>query len=158
MLLNENLKIKELGFMVDCSRGAVLKVSTIKSLVDYLAKFDYTYLMLYTEDTYEIDNEPYFGQMRGRYTKKEIQEIDQYCRSKNIELIPCIETLAHLGRLLRHRTYNNLFDIDDILLVKDEQVYVLIDKMLKQISESFSSKKIHIGMDEAWKLGRGKYL
>ena len=158
MLLNENLKIKELGFMVDCSRGAVLKVSTIKSLVDYLAKFDYTYLMLYTEDTYEIDNEPYFGQMRGRYTKKEIKEIDQYCQSKNIELIPCIETLAHLGRLLRHRTYNNLFDIDDILLVKDEQVYVLIDKMLKQISESFSSKKIHIGMDEAWKLGRGKYL
>lgn len=158
MLLNNCLKISQLGVMVDCSRGAVLKVETVKRLVDYLSKFGYTYLMLYTEDTYEIENEPYFGQMRGRFSKSEFQEIEAYCKSRDIELVPCIETLAHLGRLLRHGTYNKLFEIDDIFIVNDNRVYEFIDKMFKQISETFSTKRIHIGMDEAWKLGRGKYL
>mgnify|MGYP003300790145 CR=1 FL=1 len=49
-------------------------------------------------------------------------------------------------------------EINDILTVKDERVYTLIDKMFDAVSKMFSSKKIHIGMDEAWALGRGKLL
>ena len=56
----DNFRFKRLGFMVDCSRGAVPKTETIKKLVDYLSEFGYTYLELYTEDTYEIEGEPYF--------------------------------------------------------------------------------------------------
>ena len=158
MLLNKANKLHELGYMIDCSRGAVPRVETIKQLVDVLSAFGYDYLMLYTEDTFEIEGEPYFGFMRGRYTKEEIHEIDMYCQSKNIELRPCIETLAHLGRLLRHGTYRKLFEIDDILFVDEPIVYDFIEKMIKTVSENFTSKHIHIGMDEAWKLGRGRYL
>ena len=32
--------------------------------------------MPYTEDIYEVDGEPYFGYMRGSYTKAEMKEID----------------------------------------------------------------------------------
>ncbi len=151
-------KIKELGYMMDCSRGAVAKVDTIKRLVDILAKFGYDYLMLYTEDTYEIKEEPYFGYMRGRYSQKELKEIDSYCSSKGIELRPCIQTLAHLGRLLAHDNFTPLFDIDDVLLVNEDKVYQLIDKMFSNMSKSIKSKIIHIGMDEAFHLGRGRYI
>ena len=34
--------------------------------------------MLYTEDTYEVDGQPYFGYMRGRYSKEEMKEIDDF--------------------------------------------------------------------------------
>ena len=85
--------------MVDCSRGAVPKVETLKKLVDILSSFGYNYLMLYTEDIYEIEGEPYFGYMRGKYSKEEIKEIDNYCIEKGIELRACIQTLAHLGRI-----------------------------------------------------------
>ena len=37
--------------------------------------------MLYTEDTYEVDNEPYFGYMRGRYSADELRELDDYAYS-----------------------------------------------------------------------------
>lgn len=158
MLLNKKNCFDELGYMVDCSRGAVAKVESLKKLVDVLSAFGYTYLMLYTEDTYEVEGEPYFGYMRGRYSKEEIKELDQYCISKNIELRACVQTLAHLGRLTRHADYESLFEINDIFTVKDERVYELIDKMFYSISQMFSSKNVHIGMDEAWALGRGKLL
>ena len=158
MLLNKQNRFNELGYMVDCSRGAVPTVDALKKLIDILSAFGYTYLMLYTEDTYEVEGEPYFGYMRGRYSKQEIKEIDKYCISKNIELRACIQTLAHLGRLKRHAAYDPLFEINDIFTVKDERVYELIDKMFYSVSQMFSSKNVHIGMDEAWALGRGKLL
>lgn len=158
MLFKRKNHFDDLGYMIDCSRGAVPTIKNLKKLVDILSAFDYNYLMLYTEDVYEIDGEPYFGYMRGRYSKDEIKELDAYCVSKNMELRACIQTLAHMGRIKRHSQYTPLFEIDNILSVKNEKVYELIDKMFKSISEMFSCKKIHIGMDEAWALGRGKLL
>ena len=59
---------KYLGVMVDCSRNAVLTVSAAKRLIDALHNMGYYMLMLYTEDTYEVDNQPKFGYLRGRFT------------------------------------------------------------------------------------------
>ena len=56
---------KYFGVMLDCSRNAVMKPSAIKKFVDYLSAFGYNMLQLYTEDTYEVKNEPYFGYLRG---------------------------------------------------------------------------------------------
>ena len=61
----------------------------------------YNALMLYTEDTFEANNEPFFGHFRGRYSKEELKEINRYCLEKNIELIPCIQTLAHLNAIFK---------------------------------------------------------
>lgn len=149
--------MKELGYMIDCSRGQVPRVESLKKYIDILSKFNYTYLMLYTEDIYEMEGHPYFGYMRGRYSKKEFREIDEYAKSRGIELRGCIQTLAHMRRIKRHAPYKDLYDLEDILLVKNEEVYKLIDDMFKTMSEYISSRTIHIGMDEAWSLGRGKY-
>ena len=51
-------------------------------MIDCLVKMGYDTLELYTEDTYEIEGEPYFGYMRGRYTAREIKEIDVYLQIK----------------------------------------------------------------------------
>lgn len=37
------------------------------------------------------------------------------------------------------------------------QISTLIDRMFASIADSFSSRIIHIGMDEAHLLGRGRY-
>ena len=49
-------------------------------------------------------------------------------------------------------------DTADILQVGKEEVYTLIEKMLCSVKESFSTNRIHLGMDEAAQLGLGKYL
>ena len=92
-------KIKNLGVMVDCSRNACYKTETVEKFIDCIARMGYNVLMLYTEDTYTLEGEPYFGYMRGRYGKEEWKQLDAYARLRGVELIPCIQTLAHLGAL-----------------------------------------------------------
>lgn len=147
-----------LSVMLDCSRNAVMNINALKKYIDILAKFGYNSLMLYTEDTYEIKGEPYFGYLRGRYSHDELKEIDCYAVSKGIELIPCIQTLAHLNAIFRWTTYAEINDCNDILLLEDEKTYQLIDKMFETLSECFTSRIVNVGMDEAHMMGLGKYL
>mgnify|MGYP000363514686 CR=1 FL=1 len=153
-----NSSFKDLSIMVDVARNYPLKVETFKKLIRYMALLGYSTLKIYLEDLFEVNNEPYFGYLRGRYSKEEIKEIVNYADLFKIEVMPYIQTLAHLNQIKRWCVYRDHFDIDDILLVDDERTYTLIDNMLETISESFTSKRINIGMDEAYLLGRGKYL
>ena len=149
---------KYFGVMLDMSRNAVMKPSTVNKFVDYISSFGYNMLQLYTEDTYEVNNEPYFGYLRGGFKKEEIQEIDAHCREKGVELIPCIQTLAHLRTIFKYHPYRGINDFDDILLIDEPRTYELIDNMFASLAESFSSRKVHIGMDEAHMVGLGRYL
>lgn len=148
----------ELTVMIDCSRNAVMKPEMVKEFAGIIKNMGYTGLMLYTEDTYEVENEPYFGYMRGGYTMAELKDMDAYCGSIGIELIPCIQVLAHLGHLPRWEDYYLHMDAADVLLVGDERVYTLIDNMLSTVAKCYTTRKVHIGMDEAFYLGVGKYL
>ena len=152
------IQIKELTYMLDASRNAVMKVSSIKKLIRYLGCMGYNGLMLYTEDTYVVEKYPYFGYLRNPYTKEDIKEIDDYAKMFGIELIPCIQTLAHFNALVRYPSMNDLFDCQDILLIGEDKTYEFIEELIKTCKDYFSSNKIHIGMDEAMFVGRGKYL
>ena len=152
------MAIKTLGVMLDCSRNGVHTVDFIKRYVDIISKMGYNMLQLYTEDTMEVENEPYFGHMRGRYTPDEIKEIDAYCIQKGVELVPCIQTLAHYTTLFRWEEYFKVHDTADILLIDEERTYELLDNIFSTISKNFTSKRINIGMDEAHMVGLGRYL
>ena len=54
-----------------------MKVETVKFMMRKMALMGQNAFMLYTEDTYEIEGRPYFGYMRGRYTKDELRELDR---------------------------------------------------------------------------------
>ncbi|MBQ1186489.1 MAG: beta-N-acetylhexosaminidase [Clostridia bacterium] len=148
---------RHFGTMIDCSRNAVMTVDTIKRWTDITSSLGYNSLFLYMEDTYEVDDNIYFGHGRGKYTKAQLREIDAYAVAKGVEVIPCIQTLAHLNEVVDIPVYKDMVDCDDILLIGDERVYTLIDNMFKSLSESLSARHINIGMDEAHMVGRGKY-
>ncbi len=149
-------KFDTFGVMIDMSRNAVMSIDGLKRFMVLLGKMGYNCIMLYTEDTYEVDGEPYFGYMRGRYTKQEMKEIDAFAKTLGMEVIPCVQTLAHLNAFKRWGKVP--FDCNDILLTDDERTYEFIDRMFSTLSECFTSRRIHIGMDEAHMLGKGKHL
>lgn len=149
--------MKRFGTMLDCSRNAVPTVDSVRRWIDILSDLGYNTLLLYMEDTYEIKDEPYFGYMRGRYTETELREMDAYAKEHDVELIPCIQTLAHLQSIERWPEYWGHFDCADILCVGDERNYKLIEGMFATLARCFSTKTIHIGMDEAFLVGRGRY-
>lgn len=154
----EEPKYDTLGTMADVSRNAVMTLDSVKKLIRLTAISGYNAMMLYTEDTYEIEGYPYFGHLRGRYTAEEFHILDDYAEALGIELIPCIQTLAHVNAFFEWEDSLRFRDCDDIMLVGDEGVYTLIDNMLKTMSKNLRSRKINIGLDEAFMLGGGKYI
>lgn len=155
--MSKTVPFRTFGTMIDCSRNAVLNLKTAKKWIDLTASLGYNLLMLYTEDTYEVDGEPYFGSMRGRYTHDELRALDAYAREKGMTLMPCIQTLAHLQTIKRWPPYCGHFDTADILLAEDARVYELIEHMFASLAKDFTCRTVHIGMDEAEMFGRGQY-
>ena len=157
-LREEKCRFSETGIMLDCSRNGTLSISMMKEMIELCAAVGLNQLYLYMEDVYEIPQDPYFGAFRGRYTDKELRELDMYGMSMGVELIPAIQTLAHLHTYLRWPKTKKLQDTEDILLVGDKNTEEFVRWMIQNATKPFSSRKIHVGMDEADLLGLGRYL
>ena len=149
-------QVKQLGLMLDCSRNGVMLPERIGEILCLMALAGYTYLELYTEDTYTLPDEPYFGYKRGRYTPEEIREIIGYAEVFGISVIPCIQTLSHLPHLSSWEPYKGKMQDGCTLRIGDEGVYDLIRKCLRHCKALFDTNRIHIGMDEA-PVGRQQY-
>lgn len=147
-----------LGASFDLSRNAVMTVEALKRMMCRMALMGFNEIYLYTETTYELPNYPFFGYLQGRYTQKELRELDDWAAALGLDLIPCIQTLGHLERFLHWESSASFRDTPDVLLVGEDETYRLIEAMLQQCRTCYRSKKIHLGMDEAMNLGLGKYL
>jgi len=131
-----NIKMKNFktfGVMLDMSRNAVMTVDALKKYMHILKKMGYNAILLYCEDTYEIEGEPYFGYMRGKYSIAEMKEIDEFGKSIKMEVIPCIQTLSHLETAARW----GQFPTDNIrtMMVGEERCYQIIDRMFATLSK-----------------------
>ena len=145
------------GLMMDCSRNGVIRPDALKDFLRRVALMGVNMVMLYTEDTYEVPGEPFFGYLRGPLTRAELRDIDAYAAALGIEMIPCIQTLAHLEQILQWDPYFHLRDLSYILLAEDKKTYAFVEKIIRAASAPFRTKRIHIGMDEAHGLGTGRY-
>lgn len=155
--LEESSSFSSLGVMLDVSRNGVFHVKGVQRLLRHFALMGINEVQLYMEDVYEIEGEPFFGYARGAYSAEELREIDRYGEILGIEIIPCIQTLGHLEHVLQWPAYSGLIDSPGVLLAEEPQTYRLIEKMLDTLSSCFRSRQVHIGMDEAHGIGRGRY-
>lgn len=155
---SEHCPFEKFGVMIDSSRNGVMNLDYAKKVLRLLALAGYNRVMLYTEDTYELPDEPHFGILRGRYTFEEIRELDEYAGRLGLELTGCIQTLGHLATFLRLAGASGVKDTASVMFAGEEKTYELIGKMLDFWSSACRSRTIHIGMDETHDLGRGKFM
>ncbi len=147
------------GLMLDLSRNAVAHIDMLKQFIREMAFMGHSWFMLYMEDVYEVEGAPYFGALRGRYSIQDLQEVDRYAQLFDVQLVPCIQTLAHMDQYFMWETIEYKYkDIDNIFNVGNAEVRTLLTRMIASLRKAFSSDIIHIGMDEAHNLGRGRYL
>ena len=110
-------RFARLAAMLDLSRNSVYTVSTMKRFLSQLALMGFNTVYLYMEDTYELSGYPYFGYRRGRYSVAEQKELDDFADALGIELVPCIQTLAHLRTAIRWQYMAPMRDTVDNLMV-----------------------------------------
>ena len=152
------MNYERFGLLICCADNGVMNVNRIKHLIDVMQKMRYNLLEISIDDTYKIEDEPYFGYLRGGYTQEELKEIDEYAFVHGVELVPCIQTLGHLTNLLKLPHYSNIVDIGNIMLIDEPATYALIEKMFQTLQKCFRTRLVNIGFDEAHMVGLGKYL
>lgn len=154
----ETFPFDRLGFIVCAAHGKVFTVAHIKKWLRRLAMLGFNQMVLYADDTFEVEGEPFFGYLRGRYSADEIRAIDDYASRLGVELVPAIQTLGHLSQLTQWPAYRNVQDTRSVVLVDEPRTYELIDKMIAFWKTNTHCSRIHLGMDEAHDMGRGVYM
>ena len=98
----------------------------------------------------------------GYYTQEELRDIVAYAAQRNIEVIPEIDMPGHskaLGAICPDILCNyqpntsttNGLDIRNVWCAAKESNYVIIEDIIREVSDIFTSPYIHIGGDEVGK-------
>jgi len=153
LLEDDRFDIK--GTMIDLSRNAVFTVDYFKSVIEKQALLGFNEIWLYMEDVYELEKYPKFGYLRGKYTLEDLITLDHFASDLGVTLVPCIQTLGHMGQFLRWSSSGYLKDQSDVLLITT--AHDLINDMIAFCKKAFKTDKIHVGMDETFGFSLGNY-
>lgn len=155
--ITEDGFFETIGYM-HATNPACPNLPAFKEYLDMLCLMGYNMAMLYTEDRLELPNYPYFGHLKGRYTAEEIKELDDYAYDYGIELIPCLECYGHMAEYLIWDAARPIKDTASVLRAREEATFEFLEELIKTASSAVRSNRIHIGMDEAADMGRGKFM
>jgi len=156
------------GVMLDISRDKVPTVETLKELVDRLASWKINQVQLYTEHTFAYAGHEDVWRDASPLTAAEVRDLDSYCRDRHVELVPNQNCLGHWERWLRHDRYRDLAlrpegwehhgrhreatTIDP----SNPAALALVRELLGELLPNFSSRRVHVGLDEPWELPKDR--
>ncbi|MFT7665161.1 MAG: hexosaminidase, partial [Planctomycetota bacterium] len=154
---------------LDVSRDKVPLMQTLFELVDYMASWKLNQLQLYMEHVFAYEGHEEVWGEASAFTPPEIRTLDRYCRERFIELVPNQNSLAHFHRWLKLDRYRPLSEVPEgiihpfcpdpepfSLCPTDPRSLELIEELYDQLLPNFSSKLVHVGLDEPMDLGWGR--
>ena len=146
------------GVMIDVARDKVPEMRTLFKLIDLLAEWKFNQLQMYTEHSFAYRGHHAVWEDASPMTPAQIRRIDQYCRSRHIELVPNQNSFAHMGRWLTNKKYRHLAEMPGSgdLCPVDPGSIALLEDMYASLLPHFSSKQFNVGCDETWSLGKGR--
>lgn len=146
------------GVSDDISRGQVSTIENFKRIIKHISMHKMNRYMPYLEDMVQLKEYPTIGLNRGALTKSEISELIEYAELHFVEIIPIYQTLGHFENILVQQEFLKYAEFPGAasLDVSNEETYLFLENMLKEVFELFPSEYIHIGADESWDAGKGK--
>jgi hypothetical protein len=166
--LQDKPKMLNRGYMLDVSRCKVPKLSEIKKLIDQLCLLRYNHFQLYIEHTFAFQHHSQVWGDSSPLTGEDLQELDQYCSERFIDLIPNLNSFGHFERWLKHKDYQYLAESPNgftspfgdfrsvgSVLKPNQQSLTFIDELYREFLPNFKSKTFNVGCDETFELGQG---
>ena len=157
--------IEQRGVMLDISRDAVPTMKTLFGLVDLLAGMKINHLQLYTEHTFAYEGHEVVWRDASPITPHEVLQLQQYCRSRHIQLVPNQNSFGHMERWLNRAPYEHLAECpgpparpgsrNRSLAPTRAGSIALMRSLYEQLLPHFESPLLNIGCDETWQLGEG---
>lgn len=157
------------GFMMDISRNKVPKLETLKAFVDKMAALKYNHFELYVEGfSFEYRSFKNYLEKDGYITVDEYLELEKYCASKMIDLVPNQNGLGHMTDWLKLDEFKDLAERPDgffiwgahrapsTLNVTDERSIKHVKQMYDDMLPYSNSPYFNMNFDEPYELGEGK--
>ncbi len=158
------------GVMLDISRDKVPTLNTLFEIVDQLALLKINHLQLYVEGfSYGYPSFKHLWEGKETpITPAEIQQLDQYCQARFIDLAANQNSLGHMAPWLETAEYQDLAECPDgfglvplmkmktTLSPQDPRSIELVKKMMDDMIPNFSSSIFNANLDEPFELGHCK--
>ncbi len=153
------------GVMLDISRDKVPTTASLERLIDLLASLKVNQVQLYSEHTFAYRNHPTVHAGASPLDAEEIGRLDAFCRARHVELVPNQNCLGHMNRWLAHEPYRHLAIrpdgfVDPYGITRPPMTIeptnpgslALVRELLAELLPLFTSRRVHVGLDEAWEL------
>lgn len=150
------------ALMLDPARH-FLPVEDVKFFIDQMVRYKYNTLQLHLTDDqgWRVEIKKYPRLVGEKYyTQEELSDLIRYAACRNINIIPELDVPGHTVAILA--TYPELScshtdtlskvvgkTVDLMLCANNEKVYMVYRDIIREISELFPSRYIHLGGDEA---------
>lgn len=143
-------------------KGAPPRVEYLHKLIELFSHLGVSGLLVEYEDMF-----PYEGELKllqattqPAYSRKELLSMQEFAKSKGMEVIPLVQTFGHMEFVLKHRPMWNLreapYCVGTLNPHKEEGVKLVME-MLKQVVKLHPGlNTLHIGADEVYVLGEGE--
>lgn len=161
---------KRRGVYLDCSRGKVPTIKTIKQLIERLAHWKINELQLYIENVFTFKKHPDIGKGYSPFTPKEILEIRNHCKKYHINFVGSLASFGHLEKILALPKYQHLAEMPGFIGKHGGQNFTggttldptnpasikLIDDLYSEFIPLFEAEDFNVCCDETWELGQGR--
>ncbi len=145
------------GIMLDVSRGKVPTRETLESLVELCADLRVNVLMLYVEHTFAFRRHPEIGAGSSPLTAETLLALDAFAADRGVELVPCLQSLGHMERVLSLDRYVDLAESDRHWSVSPSHpgTIRLLEDLYDEFLPLFRSPRFNANCDEPFDLGSG---
>jgi hypothetical protein len=100
------------GLLLDVSRGRVPTEAFLRETVDLCARLKLNVLLLYLEHPFAFRRHPAIGAGSSPLEAGTLRALDRYAAERGVELVPCLQSLGHMERVLSLRPYAHLAETD----------------------------------------------
>lgn len=152
------------GVYLDCSRGRVPTIATLKWLVELLARWKINELQLYIENVFTWRKHPTIGRGYSPFTPNELLAVQEHCRKHFIRFVPSLASFGHMERILALPRYRHLAELPGFhglpggttLCPGDPGALKLIADLYAEFLPLFDAVDFNACCDETWELGQGR--
>lgn len=170
VVIRDYPQLKARGLFYDVTRGRIPTLAYLKELADKCSFYKLNQLHLYIEHSFLFDGFSETVRDDTPLTAQDILELDKYCRSRHVELVPSVATLGHLYKVLRGKRYGHLSELEEgkrefsfygrmehhTLDVTQSESLELVKNMIREYAALFTSRLFNINGDEVFDLGKGR--
>jgi hypothetical protein len=152
------------GVYLDCSRGKVPKLNTLKELAERLSHWKINELQLYVENVFTFKRHPAIGRGYSPLTPEEILSLRDYCSKRHIRLVGSLASFGHTEKILMLPEYEHLGELAGFrgfaggttLCPTNAGAIKLVGELYDEFMPLFDAVDFNVCGDEPWELGKGR--